>query len=308
MSQALVPQPRLPAWRSYAGILLRRRPGARGGAPVPRVSRHTRDVCLDEDWLARYREIVDIGSPAPVLPPLALQIAAMPLHLAILADPRFPFRAMGLIHVGQRVDQIGALPERGVYRLEAYTAESQGVRQGSRFELITEARIEGRLVWRSALVALARHESEATESAFEPLSTLIPPGEPEVWSRVALMPAPEDLGRRYAAIAGDWNPIHQRAWLARPFGFARAIAPGAWTLARALAAAGWPRHEAFSLRAQFRKPVFLPSSLGVWTQTGPSVRHLRVTDDEGTVEHLVARIEPALAGLGGRSAHGRAPR
>lgn len=294
MTRALDPQPRLPAWRSYAGILLRRRPGAGSGAPVPRVSRKTLDVCINADWLAGYRDIVDVVGAPRVLPPLALQLAAAPLHLAILADPRFPLRAMGLVHVGQRIEQIGRLPVQGVYRLEARTGPAQTVRQGSRFELITEARIEGRLVWRSAIVALARHQSEATESAYAPLSTLIPPGEPEVWTRASLVDAPEDLGRRYAAIAGDWNPIHQRAWLARPFGFPRAIVHGTWTLARALAAAGWPRQEAFSLRAQFRKPVYLPSTVAVWTLAGPSVQHLRVTDADGGVEHLVACIEPAM--------------
>ena len=47
---------------------------------------------------------------------------------------------------------------------------------------------------------------------------------------------PGDLGRRYAAVSGDHNPIHLHALTAKPFGFPRAIAHGMWTKARCLAA------------------------------------------------------------------------
>src|SRR5262249_5182674 len=44
-----------------------------------------------------------------------------------------------------------------------------------------------------------------------------------------------DLGRRYAAVSGDINPIHLYALGARLFGFRAAIAHGMWTKARCLA-------------------------------------------------------------------------
>lgn len=50
--------------------------------------------------------------------------------------------------------------------------------------------------------------------------------------------APAEIGRRYAAVAGDYNPIHMSALTARLFGFPRAIAHGLWNKARALAALG----------------------------------------------------------------------
>ena len=79
---------------------------------------------------------------------------------------------------------------------------------------------------------------------------------------------PESTGRRYAAIAGDLNPIHQHALLARLFGFKRAIVHGTWTLARALALAELPRTDAFTLDATFRRPVELPSDILVRAWVG----------------------------------------
>ena len=296
MLRALTPTPRAP-WHDYAGLLLRRRSGLRAPEDMPQIGRSTGPVKLNARWLAAYRDLIGLPAEEPgVLPPLALQLAAAPLHLAILADRQFPFRAMGLVHVGQRVDQAVPVLPGSVLRLEAFTGQAQPTSRGTTFELITEARREGKLVWRSVTLALARHPVSLETSTNGPTSSLVSevPIEPQVWLRRGIVQAPEDLGRRYAAVANDWNPIHQRAWLARPFGFDRAIVHGTWTLARALVAAGWPLHEAFSLHAQFRKPVLLPSAMAVWVHKGRALHTLRVTDEDSSTEHLTARIEPAL--------------
>ena len=47
---------------------------------------------------------------------------------------------------------------------------------------------------------------------------------------------PADLGRRYAAVSGDHNPIHLYPLTAKAFGFPRQIAHGMWTKARCVAA------------------------------------------------------------------------
>ena len=330
--------PHLPGpWRAYAGMLLRPRRGVSEERQMPVIGRSTGPVKLQAPWLAAYRELIGLPDEPAVLPPLALQLAAAALHLDIMADRHFPFRAMGLVHLSQRVDQIAAVMPGAVLKLEAFTGRTRPVRLGTRFDLITEARREGRLVWRSVVGVLARHGERSEEAANDreerslyrlgrgpdpmlglparppaadtssapmPLSTfsIMDDGsslQPLGWQRLETIDVPEDLGRRYASVAGDWNPIHQRAWLARRFGFERAVVHGTWTLARGLVAAGWPLNEAYSLHAQFRKPVLLPSSVATWIQTGSALQWLRVTDVTGDIEHVVARLEPAVAPLRG---------
>jgi len=294
---ALTPTTHAP-WLAYAGMLLRRRRGLAQGQPLPVIGRTTGSVTLTAAWLRDYRELIGLPDQPAVLPPLVLQLAAAPLHLEILGDRRFPFRAMGLVHVGQRVDQVCGVLPGSVLQLDACTGRVWPARSGMHLELVTEARHEGRLVWRSITTALARQRHPQAFATAMPAALDAPSSVPRDgvdWLRVELVRAPEDLGRRYASVAGDWNPIHQRAWLARRFGFERAIVHGTWTLARAMVAAGWPGLHAFSLSAQFRKPVMLPSSVAIWVHKGPSVQWLRVTDTEGAIEHLVARLEPALA-------------
>jgi hypothetical protein len=83
---ALLPRPPAP-WRAYAGLLLRRRKGLGDDRPVPLIGCGTGVIQLDADWLAHYRELIGLPSDEPaVLPPLALQIAAAPLHLEILSE------------------------------------------------------------------------------------------------------------------------------------------------------------------------------------------------------------------------------
>ena len=260
-------------------------------------------------WLAEYRAQIGLPDEPAVLPPLALQLAAAPLHLEIMADRQFPFRAMGLVHLAQRVDQSVAVMPGAVLQLDAFTGRCTPANRGMEFELITEARREGRLVWRGITTVLAR-QTRASQGAAAPAPGVAQAGSSQAvkahspvevlggtWTALCTLPVPENQGRRYAAIAGDWNPIHQRAWLARRFGFDRAIVHGTWTMARALVAAGWPQHEAYSLQARFRKPVLLPSTMSLWTQHAPSVQCLRVMDEDANTEHLILRLEPAQPGF-----------
>lgn len=281
--------------RSYAGILWHRRAGLQDPAAMPRIERSLADVALQPDWLKAYRTCV--GLPAAQdraytpMPPLALQIAAAPLHLAILADPQFPFKALGLVHTIQRVVQTRALEAQQRLHLRAYTTRAQWARRGMTFDLVTEALHQGEVVWRGETTALAigmALGAPATAGIAVPSAEILPPDAP--WKQILQATVPEPLGRRYAAIAGDRNPIHQHALLARPFGFPQAIIHGTWTLARALAAADLPDTPGYSLQAHFRKPVSLPSRIVVWARRAAGQDALQVRSEDGSTTHLTVTI------------------
>src|SRR5690606_29331410 len=69
--------------------------------------------------------------------------------------------------------------------------------------------------------------------------------------------APGNIGRRYAQVSGDWNPIHLGRLGARTLGFDRPVAHGMWTLARVIAAAA-PIPMPAALTADFLAPLKLP--------------------------------------------------
>lgn len=283
-----------PAWRSYAGMLWHRRAGLQDPRAMPFIERSLSAAPIDPTWLTAYRACVGLPADSTAgLPPLALQIAAAPLHLAILADPQFPFKALGLVHVAQTVQQTAQIAPRQPVVLRAFTTTAERAHRGTQFGLVTEAQVDGKIVWRAETTALAKDTKppgDSTRNSDAGNSSNAVADETH-WNRLATVNVPESLGRQYAAIAGDLNPIHQHALLARPFGFPCAIIHGTWTLARGLAAITLPAAPQYAVTAQFRRPVFLPSTIVISARTIAQDEELKVTDPSGATTHVSARIK-----------------
>ena len=264
---AVIQPPRFgPVLAATAGLFGHARRGLDDPADLAAIQRERSDAWLDPRWLAAYRACVGLPD-GPHLPPLAVQIAAAPLHMAILGDPRFPFRALGMVHLTQRITQTAPIPSDARFDLCAFCTDARWEKRGMSFGLVTQALVDGEPVWRGETRALAPGRTRAPASADAAVAAEEPAG-PCACDQV--LPVAESTGRRYAGIAGDLNPIHQHALLARLFGFRRAIVHGTWTLARALAVAGLPDAPAFTLDARFRRPVELPSDIRVRAWSGAS--------------------------------------
>ena len=76
-----------------------------------------------------------------------------------------------------------------------------------------------------------------------------------------------DTGRNYAAVSGDFNPIHLSVISAKALGLRGSIAHGMYLAARALADVGAVKSDAFTWDVAFEAPVFLPArvALGITT-------------------------------------------
>jgi acyl dehydratase len=98
-------------------------------------------------------------------------------------------------------------------------------------------------------------------------------------------------GRRYAAVSGDANPIHLHPLTARALGFPRAIAHGMLTAARALAAVGARRGEAYDWDVEFASPVLLPSTPVVRVAAaGDGAWSVTAWDAKRRKPHLTAEV------------------
>ena len=104
--------------------------------------------------------------------------------------------------------------------------------------------------------------------------------------------APADIGRRYAKVAGDYNPIHLSAPTAKLFGFPQAIAHGLWNTARSLAALGEHLPAAqIEIDVEFRKPVRLPSDVTLLASAAGSSGEWWLKG-AGEIEHMVGQWRP----------------
>jgi len=83
---------------TYRRALFARKPGLMPGVPMPRIETALPNVDAEPERLAAYRALC--GFPADGHLPITWpQVLAGPLHGEIITHPRFPLRAMGLVHL-----------------------------------------------------------------------------------------------------------------------------------------------------------------------------------------------------------------
>jgi acyl dehydratase len=105
-----------------------------------------------------------------------------------------------------------------------------------------------------------------------------------------------DLGRRYASVSGDRNPIHMHSLTAKPLGFPGAIAHGMWTKARALAQLESELPDSFEVDVRFRKPVLLPARVAFAEQGSGKEILFAVRDAKKGTPHLDGRVTAKTTG------------
>ncbi|MGB2710473.1 MAG: MaoC/PaaZ C-terminal domain-containing protein [Conexibacter sp.] len=251
------------------------------GSEMPQLERRLDGVAIDCGQLADYAHTCGFGL-RDVLPATYLHVRAFPLHMAVMTDGRFPFPAVGLVHLSNRivVHRPAAADER--FDLHVRTTPIEPHPKGRTFAIVSEARVGGELVWEDVSTMLKRGEGS---DAARPLAEEAPPlgGAGATWRLAG------DLGRRYGAVSGDRNPIHLHALTARAFGFPRAIAHGMWTKAACLAALDPQLPAAYTVDVTFRKPILLPGVVTFAEQQGRFA--VRAAKDPDTI-HLEGTVTP----------------
>jgi acyl dehydratase len=256
-----------------------------GAAEIPTdLELELLDVAIDPAHLAAYAKVCGFRL-RDELPATYLHVVAFPLHMALMSDGRFPFGAVGLIHVMNRIVQHRPvrLDERLALRVHATALEPHA--RGRAFAIVSEARAADELVWTDETTILRREPGDGARGPRDAA-----PEPPPVSAQWRL---PGDLGRRYAAVSGDRNPIHMHDVAAKVLGFPRTIAHGMWTKARCLAALDNRLPRAFAVEARFRKPVLLPSTVtfGAADEAAGAMRFAVRAARDGT-PHLDGRVGP----------------
>jgi len=207
---------------------------------------------VERERLASYDRVCRFQL-SDTLPPTYPHMLVFPLHLRLMTDPSFPFPAIGLVHIANRITQHRPIRVGETMSLKVWATPLEPHPRGRQFALRSEVRVGSELVWEEVSTNLRRGagaSDTARQPGPEPADGLEPAA---VWELRG------DLGRRYGAVSGDLNPIHVHPLTARLFGFPGAIAHGMWTKARCLAALEPRLPDAFTVEVAFRKPIVLPA-------------------------------------------------
>ena len=191
-------------------------------------------------------------------------VLAFPLHLQVLTDPGFPYPAVGTVHLANSITRFRPVGVGEELTISVRAAGLREHRRGRSFEIRARATVGSGPVWESVSTYLRPGVGSPDDGALaadpSQMSARSGRGDP-VPSHGIPWRLPGDLGRRYAAVSGDRNPIHLYPLTAWAFGFRRPIAHGMWSLARCVAALDNRLPDAVTVDASFRRPVFLPGTV-----------------------------------------------
>jgi acyl dehydratase len=258
---------------------------------------------VEPEHVQRYAQLCDLPFESSNIPLIFPQLLGFPLLLSYCGSSDCPWPAMGIVHLANEIESYAPIAVGDVLQITLSTGSLIRHPKGQAFTVRLEVERGGELVWQARQTLLRRGVTRPSGADWNESMLLERSGaqtERQVLQRVGEFDAPLGIGRRYAPVSGDFNPIHLSTLAARLFGFERSIAHGLWSLARSVSVLGsvhpgWGIGSQQRLVTVFGSPVRLPSRVTVWASTptdGGQAFELR--DGLGERVHLQARLEPVM--------------
>jgi acyl dehydratase len=262
---------------------LRRRPDA-----LPERELRRDGIAVDRRRLAAYDRVCgfQLGDTLPATYP---HVLAFPLAMELMASGSFPFGVLGLVHVGNAIEQLRPLDSAEPLDLRLWAERLAEHRRGRTVDIVAEGYVDGELAWRDRSTYLHR---ESQRNGPDPT---VPRNGPDPVQATAEWGVPGDIGRRYAGVSGDRNPIHLHGLAAKLLGQKAAIAHGMWTKARCLAALQGHLPAAFSVDVAFKLPVLLPAKVAFSSWADGDVRRFALRDARSGRPHLEGSVSPSAS-------------
>jgi acyl dehydratase len=246
---------------------------------LPDISIECNNLQINKNHVKKYSEVCGFrGTEVPITYP---HMILFPMQMMLMTDKLFPFPLMGLVHLTNKIEQFQNIDNNSKFRAtvvfnDKYIKHEKGIC----FTVIASLLCNdtNTLLWRSESTMLKRgiHVSFADEPMT--YDSLLKEDAMKDLTENSRWKLSSDLGRKYASVSGDYNPIHLTSFSAKLLGFDRgAIIHGMWTKARAVAELmpplsvsienGMTKRDSKSslseVYVEFKTPLFLPSEVVV---------------------------------------------
>lgn len=239
--------------------------GTHLGTALPDGTHEVRGVKAEVENLTAYQHLIG-ETASDVLPAGFIHALAFPLAMSVMNRDDFPLPLLGMIHLSNRVVQSAPVRFTEAVDIRAWAENLRGHRAGTQLDLVAEVRGAGgnALRWRGVSTYLAKGvflpgiDKSSAPAVHQDFAAPDP---------TALWQLGVDTGRAYAAVSGDFNPIHLSVLSAKALGLRRSIAHGMYLASRALADVGAVKGDAFRWDVAFEAPVFLPARVALEIST-----------------------------------------
>lgn len=214
--------------------------------------------------LAKVTEFAHLmGEPArDVLPSGYLHALSFPVAMSVMVQDDFPLPLLGMIHLRNQVEHFAPVLFTDELSIRAWARDLAGHKSGTQVQIVAEIHnADGtELLWRGTSSYLAKGVYlPGLDKPTAPVARVdfVPPAPTAQWKLGV------DTGRAYAAVSGDFNPIHLSVLSAKALGMRRSIAHGMYAASRVLATVPQSKPDAFTWDISFDSPVFLPATVSL---------------------------------------------
>ena len=255
----------------------------RGGAPAPaQIRAHCALDGVEPKHVERYKNA--LGFRGDAVPVTYYYLLAQRAHLLAMLDDAFPLRVAGMIHVANELVEQAPLATGRPVAIDTVIDIQPPTSSGAIHCVLTStAAQDGITIFTCTSRYLKPRAGPGRKARTPPATAAATPNPLASW-RLASAD-----GRKYAAISGDWNPIHLWNWSARLMGLRRPIIHGMHTVGKACAGleAATGRHIV-AISARFKAPI--PLGAVAYLESGVEAGTFVVTCDgrpavEGTFTH-----------------------
>ena len=278
---------------------------------MPTTRLHLKDIVIDEKHLVKYNSLCGFGKQSDFVPITYPLILLFKLQSLLLLQEDFPFPGLGLVHLSNFIEQRKPIfPNSGsdsqLYHATVFCDDKiQRHKKGYCFTVIAEfykceqGNSESKeLVWKSkstvlSMSKLSKDILKSMESDMSEYNSQLQEDKLKACAGETTWNFPENLGRKFAALSDDYNPIHLTRLSALLFGFTKGhIIHGMCTCARALASIQCEdgevvfyvneknRKGVVTFYVEFKTPVYLPGKLLLQTAAVSASPHHYVAGNE----------------------------
>lgn len=224
--------------------------------------RHTvRSARVELERLADFQRLV-LHSASDYLPSGYVHTFAFPVAMSLMARDDFPLPLLGMVHLSNSVRHLRPIHYTEPLTVTAWAENLRGHRTGTQVDLIAEVQsaTSGEVVWHGRSTYLAKgvflpRFDRPNPNAARP--DFVPPQPTAQWRLGA------DAGRSYAAVSGDFNPIHLSRLSAKALGMKKSLAHGMYLASRVVGDIVASRPEPYEWSIDFDSPVFLPATVSL---------------------------------------------
>ena len=125
------------------------------GSGIPEIELELEGIQPDPEKVAAYARACGFAL-RDHLPPTYPHVLAFPLHMAVMADGSFPFGAVGLVHIENRIVQRRRIGIGEELTIRVRPTKLEPHPKGRTFSLVTEAGADGETLWESTSTMLRR--------------------------------------------------------------------------------------------------------------------------------------------------------